>query len=630
MPRSIPLLALALLIALPGAAGLPRQAGAAPLIDGSVPEIAVPDLRRIVAGLTEEAMAGRLTGTEGERLAAARIAEAFAALGLEPAGDGGGMFQPFSFTAGVALAEGNALEVSLGSETETLALETAWRPLAFSRTGRAEAAGVLFAGFGLVAPAEGEAPAMDSYGHLDATGKWVLIWRGMPGGLSNERRTQLSRFADLRYKASVAKSRGAAGAIFAPPPRESFEYGLPRLSYEAASGVAGIPVVAVARAAAGRMLAVLGEDLAPMTARLEAGESAGRDLAGVSARGTVALAFQTRSGRNVLARLELDGLAEGGRPPFVIGAHLDHIGRGETSGSLARGAERGRIHHGADDNASGVAAMLEVAQALAAERAAGRLRGQRDLIFAAWSGEELGMLGASHYVDTLAEAAGAETLAGLVSAYLNLDMVGRLEDRVIAAGLGSSDIWAREIERRNAVVGLPIVTRHDAYLPTDSTAFYLKGVPVLSLFTGAHEDYHTPNDTAEKLNYEGLRDIARFVALVARSRVMAAEEPVYLEVARPEGQGGRLMSPVFLGTIPDYASEGQQGVPLSGVVKDGPAAAAGLAGGDVVVGLAGQDLANIYDYMRALNGLKPGAAVEITVERKGARKTFSIVPGVRN
>ncbi len=608
----------------------PRQEAGAPAPDEGSTDIAVEDLRRIVTALTSEEMGGRLTGTEGEKRATAYVAEAFAALGLRPSGDDGGPFQSFDFTAGVALAEGNALEVSVDGQMKTLALDEAWRPLAFSRTGSAERASVLFAGYGLVAPAEGERPAFDSYGDLDATGKWVLIWRGMPGDLTNERRTELSRYADLRYKASVAKARGAAGVIFAPPPREGFEDSLPRLAYEATSGVSGLPVVAVNRAASARMLAILGDDLAPMTAEIEAGESAGRDLIGVTVSASLALDFETRSGRNVLARLELDGLAEGGRPPLVIGAHVDHIGRGETSGSLARGDERGKVHPGADDNASGVAALIEVAQKLTADRAAGRLKGTRDVIFAAWSGEELGLLGSSHFADTMAERAGAENLAGLVSAYINMDMVGRLEDRVIVSGLGSSDIWPREVERRNAVVGLPIVTSDDTYLPTDATAFYLKGVPIFSVFTGAHEDYNRPSDTAEKLNYEGMRDIARFVALVARSRILAEEEPLYIAVARPAGQGGRRMSNIFLGTIPDYASEGQKGVPISGVVKDGPAEKAGLTGGDVVVGLAGQELENIYDYVRTLNGLRPGEAVDITVERKGVRQTFSIEPGVRN
>jgi hypothetical protein len=608
----------------------PREHKAQEVTDGSTPDITVEDLKKIVATLTSNEMAGRLTGSDGEKRATAFVADAFAALGLSPYGDAGSMFQSFDFTAGVALAQGNALSISVDGEVTDLMLEEDWRPLAFSRTGQAEEAGVVFAGFGLDAPAEGDAAAIDSYGDLDTQGKWVLLWRGMPGDLSNARRTQLSRYADLRYKASVAKARGAVGVIFAPPPRDAFEDRLPRLAFEATSGVAGLPVVAVTRETSRRMLSILGSELTSMTAQIEAGDSAGRDLFGVSVSGALALEYEKHTGRNVVARLELDGLSEDGRPPVIIGAHVDHLGRGETSGSLASGDEVGEIHHGADDNASGVAAMIEVAQKLTSDRDSGRLKAGRDVIFAAWSGEELGLLGASHFVTALAESAGAEDLSDLVSAYLNMDMVGRLDDRVIISGLGSSDIWAREIERRNAVIGLPIVTSEDTYLPTDSTAFYLKGVPILSLFTGAHEDYNKPSDTAEKLNYEGMRDIARFVALLARSLVLADEEPAYVEVARPKGHGSRRMSNVFLGTIPDYASEGQRGVPLSGVVKDGPAERAGLAGGDVVVGLAGQDLENIYDYVRTLNGLKPGEMVDITVERDGERKTLMIEPGLRN
>jgi membrane-associated protease RseP (regulator of RpoE activity) len=208
-------------------------------------------------------------------------------------------------------------------------------------------------------------------------------------------------------------------------------------------------------------------------------------------------------------------------------------------------------------------------------------------------------------------------------------MVGRMEDRVIVSGLGSSPVWAREVERRNAVVGLPIVTSDDTYMPTDSTAFYLAKTPILSLFTGAHGDYHTPRDTAEKLNYDGLADIARFTALVARSRLTDDAEPEWIETARPAGEGGRRMSGVFLGTIPDYASEGVTGVPISGVVKGGPAEAGGLQGGDVLVGLAGQRLENIYDYVRALNGLKPGEPVDVTVLRDGADVTLEVTPQLR-
>ncbi|MEM7545189.1 MAG: M28 family peptidase [Pseudomonadota bacterium] len=590
------------------------------------PEIEVADLKTHVEVLASEEMAGRLTGTEGEKLATAYVADAFAAMGLAPAGDDG-WFQPFDFTAGVDLGDGNALTISIDGDSEDKSIKTAWTPLAFSLTGEAAEAPVIFAGYGLVAPEEGDQATIDSYGDLDATGKWVLIWRGMPGGLSAERRTWLSRFADMRYKASVAKSRGAAGVIFAPPIRDDFPDGVPRLSYEATSGAASLPVVAVRRAEMMSMLSILGDDLDDMAHTVEAGKADGSDLIGVSVKAAVGLTFETRTGRNVLGRLDLGG---GDAPPIIIGAHVDHLGRGETSGSLASSDDYGQIHFGADDNASGVAAILEVAERLASWRAEGKLDGKRDVIFAAWSGEELGLLGTEHFVDKVVEKAAASDLADLVSAYINLDMVGRMEDKVIVGGVGSSPIWEREIERRNAVIGLPIVTNADTYLPTDSTAFYLKKVPILSLFTGAHTDYHTPLDTPDKLNYDGTRDIARFVALVARSRALDDEEPPFLERDRPRGSGGRVMSGVFLGTIPDYAQEGVTGVALSGVVKGGPAQEAGVQDGDVLVGINGQELANIYDFVRSLNGLRPGETVPMIVMREGARVELEVTPQSRD
>ena len=596
-------------------------------IAATAPEIAEEDLRGHVEILTSPEMGGRLTGTEGARRATAYVAQAFRALGLAPEGEGGTMFQPFEFTSGVSLAEGNRLTLAIDGTEETPAVGEDWRPLAFSRAGEAAEAGVVFAGYGLVAPGEG---GLDSYEGLEVDGRWVLVWRGLPGDLPPERRTELSRVGDPRYKASVARSRGAAGVIFAPPPREGFDDTLPRLTYEGSSGSAALPVLAIDRAAGARLLSVL-EDREAVTARIEAGEAAGRALPGVTAAAGIALDFERREGRNVLARLDLDGQpSDEGLPPLVIGAHVDGLGHGETSGSLASGDEAGQLHPGADDNASGVAALIEVAQFLANRAASGRLTGARDIVFAAWSGEELGLLGASHYADALAEARGAEDLAELVSAYINMDMVGRLEDELIVAGTGSSPVWPREIERRNAVVGLPITTSEDTYLPSDSTAFYLAGVPILSLFTGAHGDYHRPSDTADKLNYEGLADIARFVALVARSRAQDAEEPELIERARPEGMGSRRMGGVFLGTIPDYAEEGVAGVPLSGVVKGGPAETAGLEGGDVLTSLAGQELGNIYDYVRVLNGLKPGEEVSVAVRRDGETVEMTVTPGTRN
>lgn len=599
------------------------------------PEITTDELRGHVAALTAPEMAGRLTGTEGERLATDYVARAFAAIGLTPAGVEGvesGWFQPFKLTTGVSLGQDNRLSLSVDGEAADLGKQD-WTPLAFSQSGNVDQTPVVFAGYGLVASEDTEGGAMNSYGDLDVTDAWVLIWRGMPGDLSPERRTALSRFADMRYKVSVAKSRGAKGVIFAPPLREGFADELPELGYEATSGVAPLPVVAVNRASMARMLSILGGDLPDIETQLEAGETASTALIGIAVEATVDLKFEKRSGRNVIGRLELDGIDggydAGARPALVIGAHVDHLGHGETSGSLAAGDERGTVHPGADDNASGVAALIELAEQLTDLARNGKLNGTRDILFAAWSGEELGLIGASHFVEDLAKQHGQEDLQGLVSAYLNMDMIGRLEKEVLVGGLGSSSIWPREVERRNAVIKLPVKTSDDPYLPTDSTEFYLKGVPILSIFTRAHEDYHRPSDTADKLNYDGIRDIARFVALIARSQVTSEETPDYLEHGRPSDEGGRRMGGVFLGTIPDYTSDGVIGVPISGVVKGGPAEQAGLQAGDVLTGLAEQEIGNIYDYVRLLNGLKPGEAVPLSLLRDGAELQVEITPGIR-
>jgi Tol biopolymer transport system component len=594
-----------------------REAAAGP-VDETSTKITVDDLKRHVYALSDDAMGGRLTGTAGEVAATQYVADAFAGLGLLPAGDDG-WFQEFEFTSGVALGEANALTVSVDGQAEVLALDADWRPLAFSRVGAAEKASAVFVGYGMDAPARGEQAALDSFTGLDLTGKWAVIWRGLPDDADEARQTYLLRFADMRYKAAAAKARGAVGVILTPSP--SFEADLPRLSYEAISGDAGVPVIAVSPDAGARMLSILGDDLAEMTTQIESGKAAGRDLIGVNVEGVVALEFETKTGRNVLARLGV----ESDLPPLVIGAHVDHLGRGETSGSLASAAQAGQIHNGADDNASGVAGVIEAAQKLASDHARGKLKPKRDVIFAAWSGEELGLLGASHYVKALG---GEDGIADLVSAYLNMDMVGRLRDNVVVGGVGSSPVWARELERRNAVVGLPVVVSNDNYAPTDTTAFYLAEVPILGFYTGAHEDYHKPTDTAEKLNYEGLRDITRLVALIARSRARDAVEPEYIKTAR-ETDSARRRGKVFLGTIPDYAGGEVEGVAISGVVKDGPAEMAGLQGGDVIVGLAGKDVANIYDFIRALNGLKAGEEIDIVVLRDEAETPLRIVPGLR-
>ena len=214
-------------------------------------------------------------------------------------------------------------------------------------------------------------------------------------------------------------------------------------------------------------------------------------------------------------------------------------------------------------------------------------------------------------------------------AYLNMDMVGRLDDALTIQGVGSSSAWRGEIERRNIPIGLPIKLQDDAYLPTDTTSFYLAGVPVLTFFTGVHADYNTSRDTADRLNYDGLQRIASFAGLMTRAVASRAAAPDYIAQEKPSTGASRANLRAYLGTIPAYAESDVQGVLLDGVSKGGPAEQGGLRAGDIITEIAGRKVENIYDYTYALNALKVGEAVGIVVDRDGSATTLSVVPAAR-
>ena len=343
----------------------------------------------------------------------------------------------------------------------------------------------------------------------------------------------------------------------------------------------------------------------------------GFEFPGLEATLDVKVERQVSTGYNVAGYLPPSdaGAPAPDKPYVVLGAHYDHLGRGRGGNSLARGAEVGDIHNGADDNASGVAAVLEAGAQLAG------MSRDRGMVLAFWSGEEFGRLGANAFV-----ASGVVDVAEL-AAYLNFDMVGRVRDNVLTIqAVGSSDIWPRLIERTNVPIGFDVRTQDDPWVPTDSTAFNLLKVPTLSFFSGTHEQYHSPRDDADLINYEDLDRVARFGALLARRVANEGEPPAFVDVPKSGGQGGsRATVTVFTGTIPDYAAE-VEGLLLGGVIEGGPAALAGLQQGDVIVEFAGQTITNVYDYMYVLDALKIDVAVKITYLRDGERVDTELIP----
>ena len=254
-------------------------------------------------------------------------------------------------------------------------------------------------------------------------------------------------------------------------------------------------------------------------------------------------------------------------------------------------------------------------------------------MFAAWSGEEKGLLGSDYFAKNffelypnLAKPEKADSLYPTVVACFNLDMVGRLRDNLVLQGIGSSSIWTQEIEKRNAVVGLPLTLQSDCDLPTDASTFFRKGVPILSAFTGSHSEYHTPRDTPELLNYEGAAKTAKLMGLVARSLASSKEIPEFHNEKPTEGQKARAVMTAYLGSIPDYSQGDIKGLMLSGVTKDAPAAKAGLLAKDIIIELAGRKVENVYDYTYAIEALKVGQETEIVVQRGSVTLRLKITP----
>ncbi len=606
----------------------------APDVSTTQADINPADLRQHVTYLASDHLDGRLTGTPGEKLATQYVADVFKGLGLQEYGDEG-WFEPFEFTAGVALGDGNRLTL----QGEALTADKDWRPLSFSQLGKVAESGIVFAGYGVETPDEAtdkdgkKLEPYSSYAHLEVKDKWVLVLRYLPEGMNQDRRNELTRYASLRHKALVARQKGARGLIIASGPNSKVVEQLVPMAFDASLASSGIAAISVTDAVADRLLKSAGKTLKELQDKLDTGDlMGGIDCTGLKLSAVIDIKQEKKTGRNVLGVLPAKDKPDPHVAPLIVCAHVDHLGSKGGSNSRAKGDELDRIHHGADDNASGVAGVIEIAQWLADQKKQGKIKMTRDVIFAAWSGEELGLLGSNHYVESLAKMFRGDPngkLTGMFAACLNMDMIGRFQKTLVLQGVGSSTWWPKEIEKRNAPIGLPITTQNDAHLPTDSTTFYLRGIPTLNAFTGSHADYHMPSDTAEKIDYQNAAKITKLMGLLARGITVSDTNPEYVAMEAPKNQNTRGGMRAYLGTIPDYAQGDIKGVKLSGVSAIGPAGKAGLKGGDVIVKLGSKDVLNIYDYTSLMGELKIGKETTITVLREGKSVELKITPGSR-
>ena len=585
------------------------------------PAITRTDLEHEVEWLADPQRTGRMTGTPGAEAAAQWIADYFRKIGLQPLGSD--FFFPFDFNSGErVLPEKTNLTIKAENKPQaTAALDQDFRPLALSENGEAEGE-VVFAGYGLTVP-EGDGPSYNSYERIDVKGKIALILRYVPEKVDPARRAQLNRYAGLRYKAMQAREHGAKAVLIVTGPNSPNAGEILPLTNDNSSAGSGIIAASISAQLADKLLESSGKNLKQLQTALDDENphaEQGMALPKVKVKLSCAIQHLKKNDRDVIGVLPP---APGNDEYIMVGAHYDHLGHG-GSNSLDRSGEENKIHPGADDNASGVAWLMELAGALAQNRAGHPEKFPRGLVFASWSGEEIGLIGSAAFAEQ------PPVSLGKIVAYLNADMVGRLrENKLTIQGVGSSHLWRRILEKRNVAAGFNLSLQDDPYLPTDVTSFYLKDVPVLSFFTGAHEDYHRPTDTADKINYEGLERIAQFSEKLITELEQTRERPDLAKVERKGPiAGGRETLRAYLGTIPDYTTE-VKGVKLSGVRGGSPAEKAGVKGGDVIVEFAGQKIANIYDYTYALDAVKIGQPVKMIVERNGQRVTLTVTAEAR-
>ena len=560
-------------------------------------------VRQFVRTLADPAWEGRGIGTAGIDSAAEWIAKRLRAAGLKPGGDSGGWFETFEVTTGVV----PEAPCELAQGGRTFSLGDALQPLGFSSNGRAHAK-LVFAGYGITAPGY----AWDDYAGVDAHDAIVVVLTQEPGEMDSTSRFDGSfntPFADLHTKAINAREHGALGMLVVNGPR--YHAGEPpRAPARDGEGYfsSGLLGAWISEAAADALLKPAGLDLLHAQAAIESTGQPHAFAIPDSATLTVNVRRTRATTRNVV------GLFQGRDTSrtLVLGAHYDHLGYGGPS-SLAPNEHT--PHVGADDNASGVAAILAAAQRLGTKKQHG-WRPTHTIVVTAFSGEEMGLVGSDHFTNDPPRP--IET----VEAMVNLDMVGRLRDEKLQVmGVGTATEFpglVRNVNDKVPDAHFDLKTSEDGYGPSDHQSFYKKNVPVLMLFTGAHSDYHKPSDTWDKIHYAGLARVSDYTQALVES-LDARPRPTFTK-AKADASPGRIAGGAgygaYLGTIPNYMQT-EGGVLLDGVRDGSPAQKAGLQGGDVIVRFDGLRVDNIYDYTFGLRTRKPGQEVRITVKRAG-------------
>jgi len=583
------------------------MASPAPSTPG-IESITATDIMRHLRLLADDALEGRDTGEPGNEEAADYIGRRFRELGLKPVGDKGSFFQKFRVDLNPKAGDGAKLISHVGNRTTTH--DVAKEFALFDNATLASGSGPLvFAGFGISAPKDG----YDDYAGLDVRGKAVLILRRTPRYGKDNAVFQGNPPVEATFlqKLKTAHERGAIAVLLADasPSRKP-------VNQESRDGVKpvgmgsrqGPPYALVDFDLANSWMQHHGSDLGTVAAAIEKDFTpSSRELSQIRIELTSDIRREKIATRNVV------GLLEGSDPRLkdevvVVGGHLDHVGYGPT------GQNRGNpefIHNGADDNASGTSAVLELAEAFALHSAWPK----RSLLFLSFNAEERGLLGSRHYAD--------HPLLPLQNtvAMINLDMVGRGASGLDIGGVGTSPKFRSMVESLAQNYDFKFGTTPGGRGRSDHTSFYNKNIPVLFFYTGQHADYHKPSDEWDKINQPEIQSVTRMAWQVINRIANASERP---EFTKSDGNPVRRGRPRLQLGVQLNPSPGPEGVLIDAVLPDSPAAAAGLQAGDLIVSIAGRPMKNLRDVTLAVTRAKRGQRIAIQVRRTDGETSVTV------
>ncbi|MBP6430268.1 MAG: M28 family peptidase [Ferruginibacter sp.] len=510
-----------------------------------------------VSFLADDKLEGRRTGSAGEKLAYEYISNTFKSYGLQPKGDNGSYIQPFEVNDGKGINKNTALII----DGHDLVVEKDFFPLSFSANKNIEAMAAM------ALPEKGT----------------IHFWN-VKGVLEENKNNPHFDFNDaVKSRIKTAAERGATGLLVFNT--SSIDDGL-KFEAKDKTPLADIPVVYIKKSIAEKYL----KD-----------ETTSHDV-----KLKVDISERKRTGHNVVGYVD-----NGANNTIVIGAHYDHLGYGEDHNSLFTGTKP-EVHNGADDNASGTAAMLELGKLISASKLK-----KYNYIFVAFSGEELGLYGSKYFTEH------SPLPTSGINYMINLDMVGRLSDSthgLSIGGYGTSPTWGKLLSAKDSYFTIKFDSSGTG--PSDHTSFYRKDIPVLFFFTGVHSDYHKPSDDANKINYEGTTKIVKYIYNLVEATNSIERLP--FSKTREAATTAKSSFKVTLGIMPDYTFSGS-GVRVDGVSEGKAAQKIGIVAGDVVEQLGDIKFTDVQGYMSALGKFKKGDATKVKVKRGDKELWFDIV-----